>query len=70
MLAVESDGQVVGYVRQESVYEDAARMVQGQIIYTGNEEQWTLEPSFTISTARSSRVATARRWRRDPDQFR
>ena len=50
-LAVECDGTLVGYVGQESVYEDAVRMVEGQIIYTGSEEKWSLEPTFTITAA-------------------
>ena len=57
VLAVENDGQVVGYVRQEAVYEEAARMVQDQIIYTGDEQHWALSPTFTISAARAEEVS-------------
>ena len=48
-LEVACDGMVVGYVAQESVYEDAAKMVESQIVYTGSEEQWSLNPTFTLS---------------------
>ena len=57
VLAVENGGQVVGYVQQESVYEEAARMVQDQIIYTGDEQRWTLNPTFTISAARAEEIS-------------
>ena len=56
-LAVECGGTVVGYVEQESVYEDAAKMVESQIIYTGNEEQWSLDPKFTLSMVNQSELS-------------
>ena len=56
-LAVNCNGNLIGYVSQESVYEDAARMVEGQIIYTGSEEKWNLEPSFTITTASQQQMS-------------
>lgn len=56
-LAVKYDGQLVGYVTQEATYEEAARMVQDQIVYTGDEQKWQLTPSFTIATAAKGEVS-------------
>ncbi len=56
-LAVECGGTVVGYVEQESVYEDAARMVESQIVYTGNEQKWSLDPTFTLSMVHPGEVS-------------
>ena len=56
-LAVKYDGRLVGYVTQEATYEEAARMVQDQIVYTGDEQKWALTPSFTIATASSGEVS-------------
>ena len=56
-LAVKYDGRLVGYVTQEATYEEAARMVQDQIVYTGDEQKWALTPNFTIATASAGEVS-------------
>lgn len=48
-LAVEYRGEVVGYIANETVYEEARKYVEGRIRNTGTEEEWTLTPTFTIS---------------------
>ena len=32
----------MGYVGQESVYEEAAQIVQNQLVYTGHEQELSL----------------------------
>ena len=56
-LAVQCNGATVGYVQQESVYEEAAKMVEDQIIYTGDEQPWTIEPTFNIVAANKQTVS-------------
>ena len=56
-LAVEYEGQVVGYVGQESVYEEAAQIVQNQLVYTGHEQEWKLHPTFSIAAAKPDELS-------------
>ena len=53
-LRVEYKGQLVGYVAQEEVYEEAARALQNQLVYTeqnGEDQGWEITPSFTVAAA-------------------
>lgn len=51
-LAVEYDGNLVGYVENAAVYEDAEKMVEDRIVYTGSEEKsWSMHPTFTVVAA-------------------
>ena len=50
-LRVEYKGQLVGYVAQEEVYEEAARALQNQLVYTGQDQEWEITPSFTVAAA-------------------
>lgn len=62
-LQVEYQGHVLGFVASESVWENAAGIVRGRIIATGEEEQWDPQPQFTIRpvniAARSSATQLA-----------
>ena len=51
-LAVQVNGQTVGYVANEDVFNLAREDVQERINYAGtNKTEWTIEPSYTISVA-------------------
>ena len=49
-LAVQVNGQTVGYVANETVFNLAREDVQQRINYSGTEKkEWTIEPTYTIS---------------------
>ena len=49
-LAVQVNGQTVGYVANEAVFNLAREDVQQRINYSGTEKkEWTIEPTYTIS---------------------
>ena len=48
-LAVEYRGEIVGYIADETVYEEAQKYVEGRIRNTGTEEEWSVSPTFTIA---------------------
>lgn len=52
-LEVQVDGQTVGYVANEDVFNAAREAVQERINYTGTdtEAQWTVEPTYTVTVA-------------------
>ena len=57
-LAVEYNGEVIGYVQNDGVYESAVQQVQGRIVYdTGNNgysedvEPWTVEATLRVQRA-------------------
>ena len=51
-LAVQVNGQTVGYVANEDVFNLAREDVQQRINYAGTEKtEWTIEPAYTISVA-------------------
>ena len=53
-LEVQVNGQTVGYVATEDVFNSAREAVQERINYSGTERtQWTVEPTYTISVAHS-----------------
>ena len=49
------NGQTVGYVANEDVFNSAKEAVQERINYAGTDEntKWTVEPTYTISVAHS-----------------
>ena len=52
-LAVQVNGETVGYVANEDVFNSAKEAVQERINYAGTDEntKWTVEPTYTISVA-------------------
>ena len=51
-LAVQVNGQTVGYVANEATFNLAREDVQERIHYAGTDKtEWTIEPTYTISTA-------------------
>ena len=52
-LEVQVNGETVGYVASESVFNSAKKSVQQRINYAGAREdtQWTVDPTYTISVA-------------------
>ena len=53
-LEVQVNGQTVGYVATETVFNSAREAVQERISYAGTDRtQWTVEPTYTISVAHS-----------------
>ena len=53
-LEVQVNGQTVGYVATEDVFNSAREAVQERINYSGTDRtQWTVEPTYTISVAHS-----------------
>ena len=58
-LAVEYRGKVVGYVDQASVYEEAAQIVQNQLVYTGHDQEWTMNADFTMTVANGEQLSNS-----------
>ena len=52
-LEVQVNGQTVGYVANEDVFNSAKEAVQERINYAGTDEntKWTVEPTYTVSVA-------------------
>lgn len=51
-LAVQVDGETVGYVESESVFDSAREAVLERINYAGSgKESWTIEPSYTLAVS-------------------
>ena len=51
-LEVQVNGQTVGYVANEDVFNSAREAVQERINYAGTEKtQWTVEPTYTVTVA-------------------
>ena len=55
-LALEYDGQPLGYIRDESVYDDAAAMAAGRVINEGNAFQVECAPRLTLAVVSSSEL--------------
>ena len=53
-LEVEYRGEVVGYIANETVYEQAQQYVEGRIRNAGTEEEWSVTPTFTIKAVPAS----------------
>ncbi len=49
-LAVECNGQVVGYVADELVFDEARDKVRSRIVLA-QDQGWTVEPTFTLASA-------------------
>ena len=49
-LAVECNGQVVGYVEDELVFDEARDKVKSRIVLA-KDQQWDIEPTFTLATS-------------------
>lgn len=57
-LAVEYQGQVVGYVKEEAVYQNAEKMVKGRIVYTdSNQQSWSIDPTFSVVAAPEEEIS-------------
>lgn len=57
-LAVEYKGQVVGYVKEEAVYQNAEKMVKGRIVYTdSNQQDWSITPTFSVVAAPEEEIS-------------
>lgn len=53
-LAVQVNGETVGYVANEDVFNAAREDVQERISFVGtNRTEWTVEPSYTLSVAKN-----------------
>lgn len=51
-LEVQVDGQAVGYVANEAVFNSALEAVQERISYAGTDKtEWTVEPTYAISVS-------------------
>ncbi len=51
-LAVQVNGETVGYVENESVFDAAREAVIERINYAGsNKEHWTIEPAYTLAVS-------------------
>lgn len=51
-LAVQVNGETVGYVENESVFDSAREAVLERINYAGSsEEHWTIEPTYTLAVS-------------------
>lgn len=51
-LAVQVNGETVGYVANEDVFNSAREAVQQRINYAGTEKtEWTVEPTYTVGVA-------------------
>ena len=50
VLAINHQGQLVGYVSNEAVYNEAERLMQDRIIYNDSEKQYTFTPDIKVTT--------------------
>ena len=50
VLAINYQGQLVGYVSNEAVYNEAERLMQDRIIYNDKEKQYTFTPDIEVTT--------------------
>lgn len=56
-LEVEYDGEKIGYIMDESVFDDAESMVRNRIIYEEYEEPEDAVPKFTLTVADESQLS-------------
>ena len=49
VLAINYDGQLVGYVSDEAVYNEAEKLMQDRIVYNGQEKQYTFTPNIEVT---------------------
>ncbi|MEG0338820.1 MAG: M23 family metallopeptidase [Oscillospiraceae bacterium] len=50
-LKVEANGENVGYIENQNVFEEAQSLVRGRIRSTKEEGEWNINPTFTLVTA-------------------
>ncbi len=50
VLAINYQGQLVGYVSNEGVYNEAERLMQDRIIYNDKEKQYAFTPDIEVTT--------------------
>lgn len=50
VLAINFDGQLVGYITNEAVYNEAEKLMQDRIVYNDQEKQYTFTPEIEITT--------------------
>lgn len=55
-LSVEYDGQNIGYIMDESVFDDAKRMVRNRVIYEEYQQPLDAVPKFTLTVADESQL--------------
>lgn len=55
-LSLEYDGQPLGYIRDESVYDDAAAMAAERVINEGNAFQAECTPKLTLAVVSSTKL--------------
>ena len=58
-LAVEYEGHFIGYVANETVWENARRLVTSRIIAAGSDEKWTALPTFELASVNPAARADA-----------
>lgn len=58
-LVLEYDGQTLGYVSDESVYDQATNMVSARVAGSTNDFQTTTAPTFTLTTVDNVKYVTA-----------
>ena len=59
VLAVECDGMLVGYISDESVYTDAAEMVEERIVFSSEDFDRTLSPSYSLAAVSENELTEA-----------
>ena len=58
-LAVEADGEALGYVENQTVFEDAKALVRGRIRTTKEGDEWETNPVFTLAIADKQALSSA-----------
>lgn len=55
-VAVEYNGQSIGYIENETVYEEASRLLQERIVYENGETKLDTSPTFSLAIAQKSEL--------------
>ncbi len=58
-LRVEYEGQVLGFVESETVWDNAVNIVKDRIVAAGDEDSWDPQPQFTIRPVNVAARSTA-----------
>lgn len=58
-LSVEYNGKNIGYISDESVFEDAEKIMQGRIIYEDYEEPVDAVPRYSLAVVEESNLTSA-----------
>lgn len=59
VLAVECDGTLVGYIADESVYTDAAELVEERIVFSSDDFDRTLSPTYSLAAVSEDELTDA-----------